>query len=54
MLGKCMFLELAVIIGFIVLLLQILFFAVTILLHVMFLAPKLGKKMMHRDTCCSS
>lgn len=54
MLGKCMFLELVVIIGFLILLLHILFFAVAILLHVIFLAPKLRKKIMHRDTCCSS
>jgi len=50
MLGKCMLLKLLMVIGFVVLLLHILFFVVTVALHVLFLAPKLRKKMMKHNS----
>ena len=44
MFGKCMLLQLLMVVGFVVLLLHVLFFVVTVALHVLFLAPKLQKK----------
>ena len=50
MLGKCMLLQLLMVVGFVVLLLHVLFFVVTVALHVLFLAPKLQKMMMKRNS----
>jgi hypothetical protein len=50
MLGKFVFVKLLMAVGFVVLLLHVLFFIVTVALHVLFLAPLLGKKMIkHRS-----
>jgi hypothetical protein len=38
------------VVGFVVLLLHVLFFVLTLALHVLFLAPKLRKKMMKRNS----
>lgn len=50
MLGKCMLLKLLMVVGFVIVLLHVLFFVVTVALHVLFLAPKLRKKMMKRNS----
>ena len=50
MLGKCMLLQLLMVVGLVVLLLHVLFFVVTVALHVLFLAPKLQKKTMKRNS----
>ncbi len=50
MFGKSMLLQLLMVVGFVVLLLHVLFFVVTVALHVLFLAPELQKKMMKRNS----
>jgi hypothetical protein len=50
MLGKFLFVEMLMIVGFVVLLIHVLFFVATLALHILFLAPRLRKKMMNRNS----
>jgi ABC-type uncharacterized transport system fused permease/ATPase subunit len=55
MLGKFLLIKMLTIAGFVVMLLHVLFFVATLALHVLFLAPRLGKIMKRnssRDACC--
>jgi hypothetical protein len=55
MLGKFLLIKMLTIAGFVVMLLHVLFFVVTLALHVLFLAPRLGKMIKRnssRHACC--
>jgi Zn-dependent membrane protease YugP len=56
MLGKLLFIKMLMAVGFVVMLMHVLFFVVTLALHVLFLAPRLRKIVMNRHSsrhaCC--
>jgi hypothetical protein len=43
MFGKLLLIKMLMVVGCVVMLLHVLFFVVTLMLHVLFLAPRLGK-----------